>query len=216
MKYLLTIFTIIFFISNGYTQKKSVLDEFGSGKKRVLSSDNLTYYGMDFSLFKINNPRKVGEEDIIIEYIPDWIYEFEKEWVKSPYDSKMQRLMKKKMSEHKVEIQNSYTLLKDKEWVTFTSNVLKPETLESKIKSYNKHSDKGIGFVIIIETFSKPNKRVIANYTFFDVSTSEILWSLKIFGLAGDSGMTMYWARGLKSSFLHFIRYYDKVRRQND
>ncbi len=213
MKFFLTLL-VVFFITICYTQRNFILEEYDAGRNRVITAENLTYYGMDFSLFKINETRKIGTEDKIIDYIPAWISEFEQEWIKDPYNSKMQKSMKKKISEHKVEVQNSYKLLKEKEWVTFSNNNLKLDSLEAKINNYHKHSDSGIGFVIIMELFDKPNEKVIANYTFFDVSTGKILWNMKVSGFAGKAGMTRHWAQGINSTFLHFITYYSKVRRR--
>jgi len=173
----------------------------------VLDAKSITYYGLDFSHFKLYNMKKVGTEESVIKYIPAWIEHFES-----------------KKGEHslnelfKFEVKTNFDLLYrykeiEDNWISFSINTLNNDSIQSIVNSYPSSDLNEIGLVIIIECFDKETENAIVNYTFFNIQTKEILWSIKLRGDAGRAGMTDHWGKGLVNSCLIFEQIYKGAER---
>ena len=192
--------TFIFGQGNFISQEKPKV-------KEVFESKSITYYGLDFSHFKLYNMKKVGTEESVIKYIPAWIEYFESK----KGEPSLNELFKFNVKTN-FELLYRYKALADN-WISFSINTLNNDSIQSIVNSYPSSDLNEIGLVIIVECFDKETENVIVNYTFFNIQTKEILWSIKLRGDAGRAGMTDHWGKGLVNSYLIFEQIYKSAEK---
>jgi hypothetical protein len=80
------------------------------------------------------------------------------------------------------------------ELVTFVKHTIPQDSLQRIVEGYDIKEKTGIGFVIIMECFYKPQKTASAYFTFFDIATKKILLADHFSGKEADGyGLTNYW-----------------------
>ncbi|MCH2229846.1 MAG: hypothetical protein MK105_05840 [Crocinitomicaceae bacterium] len=195
---------LIFFILPiiAYSQS-SLKEEYTQDATRVFDAEEIVFYGIDFSNFRLVNPEKHGQENELKKFLTAWMSDFHKSFPKE----RVKAILKKDIERDLQSVQQRYQLLGDK-WIVFNDYRFDFDTLKSILKSYELPQNEGLGLVLIIENFNKEAENVMVNYTFFDIKTKEVLWSLKIQSYAGGAGMTNHWANGLIMSMGQFKRSY--------
>ena len=183
---------------------KRVIYDYQFDIDKVIEASKIYYYGVDFSTFVLENPRKLGQENELDKYIGAWYAYFEKE---IPPENYLKRWIRKE--ELILRQQSLQELNKDinRDWITYSAEGI---PIEQVLELNKEHlslisEDEGIGFVIIIDSFNKQNETVTGIYNFFDISTGELLWSAKAVGGAGGKGMTGHWGYGMISSLKCFV-----------
>lgn len=216
MKTIIKIFIILLSFTTD-AQRNHTIEDVKVDFEKVKNCETFTYFGIDFSMFRLNHTRKAGTEYKIIEYFPAWISEFDAEWVKDPYNSKMRKsFKKKKVLEQKQKVQSLYKKLEGEEWVTFSGDNITMDDIQKQIQTYELNpGTTGVGFVIIVELFDKPSEKAYVDLVFFDIESRNILWYYKTYGYANQSGMTRHWANAISSAYLHFLMAYDRSRKGN-
>jgi hypothetical protein len=209
-KYLFFLFFIYTFFS-GFTQSKFILSDNGNRIKEVAVSNSVVFYGMDFSLMRLTDAKKIDleEKSDLDRFFPGWISLFEK----LDYVKEVKRYLRKSdFSYSPASVQSRYKFV-PKDWVILDDYSINYDTLISVVKDYKLKEKEGLGFVIIIENFNKRQERGTMYMTFFDIAKKEVLWSTQVWGEPGGFGMTKYWLSTVFYGFGKYINYYNKMTR---
>ena len=186
-------------------KSKRVVYDYQFDISKVIEASSIYYYGVDFSAFILVNPRKLGQEDKIKKYISAWFTYFEKDIPPQKYLKRWIRKEELVLKQHTLQELNMEI---NREWITYSVEGGIPiEQVIELTKELHRliEEDKGIGFVILIDSFDKQSRFVTGIYNFFDIATGELLWSAKVVGDAGGHGMTKYWGHGMISSLKNYI-----------
>jgi len=196
------LFTFLFIYLLSCSQGTQIINEYNPNINKVINSPSITYYGVDMSILKLTNPEKIGQDEHIRHYLNAWISTFERELPPEEYIAKW--LKKDHFTFEPRDVQKR-TELVGEEWIIWEDYSFTIDKLKEIIKSYELKKDDGLGFVINIENFNKPNEYISAYFTFFDIQTREILWASKIKGEPGGWGMNGFWSNGLTNTTKVFI-----------
>ncbi len=187
--------TIPFFCSSQEGLKEYVSNDFD----RIYDSDTIVFYGLDFFNFGLLNPDKVGQEEKLAKFFPAWMSSVNEEYDKD----RLALITRRKIIRNLKPVQQRFKKI-DSDWITFEKNKFGIDTIKSVIRSYQLKEIGGIGLVLIIENFNKEKENARINFTFFDVSSREILWSIEVKGSAFGAGMTKHWSNAINDSFSTF------------
>lgn len=218
----------IFFLSCALTligvlpsksQSKYVLAEFGESYDKVIDANSITYFGIDFSEMRLTNPKKISSARALRKFFPAWIADFDRDY---ELEHRVKKYMKKDQLLYRPEnVQRRFELVVE-EWIVFGDHSFDIETVKSIVKSYSLEEQSGIGMVVNVENFNKPQERGVMYITFFDIKTRELLWAVEMYGPSGGWGMTSYWSTSIQNAFDKFFDLYrrrskelKKVRKSN-
>jgi hypothetical protein len=170
--------------------------------KDIFERRDMVWYGLDFSNAKfIGVPvcdfgKKINEFDLVHKYIPAWntlvIMQPNAFRLKSTF-------WKTDIYNDLKPVESMNEKIKPEEIYTLNSHYISKDLLEAKIQAYPQGDKKeGLGLVVVVESFDKPNH--LGNYwvVFFDIQTKKILLSEHCSGKPVGFGMRNYWAGSLK------------------
>jgi hypothetical protein len=164
--------------------------------KDVFTKDEIVYCGLDFTKAKIIADDRIKAADVKTKWIPLWnnfiatkqnIFDWKKAMDKASiyYDPKA------------VDASNAAITTEDMK--SLNANVVKKEDAESLIASYKEGEKKeGIGMVLVVESFDKPQNSGNFWMVFFDIKTKKVLFSEHCSGKAHGGGVRDYWTGSVK------------------
>lgn len=197
--------------------EKFILWEYQFNIQEVISSPSIYYYGLDMSNLILVNGEKAYQDQELRHYIPAWVAKFEEEKVSKPM--KLAKKFEKdniQLVQNQIQNEERYNLV-DEDWIRPNSRDIPIEQVKDIVESLkNNISEKeGVGFIMIMDSFNKPENRVRGICTFFNISTGELLWAAKVKSAAGDKGMTRHWGFGIVRMFnIYFIDVYNPQQRR--
>lgn len=169
-------------------------------EKDVIAASELTWFGIDFSNAEfVGNFSQFAEaggkdgDEIKHKYFPSWNnvvanerekYDLKKAYHKSNVTYNLDIVTKRNDA---VDADKMITL-------NSKDNRLNKEEI-AKIVSQYKSSEKGVGLVYIVETFSKANEKAVIWVTFFDIPTRKVLITEKFTEKPGGIGLRNYWMK---------------------
>lgn len=186
----------------------------------IYNVDTITWFGADFSLFRLSNKKKVGQEQKLLKYFYAW-----SEYYKlSISNVKMANWLSiKKVFNDKEFTDEAYKKLLPSKWIIETPHTISSVDIESHLLNYtSKHT--GIGLTFMVESFYKGDPSMVHGYfVWFDIKSKKILHLFKTNGgpsslhagyrgvtvgkdknLPKQNGMTGYWLNGMVESTLKF------------
>lgn len=171
-------------------------------ERKVYDAKEITFYGYDFSHFKLADANYLTDGGGVKKYIGSWIAFYTEHSNKKDLQSRFHK--ENFVFEFGYTTKIIQNLVEDN-LVSITKNTLPPDSIQNIINKYEINENEGIGFVVIIECFNKSNKTASAYFTFFDIATKKILMS-DLYGVdkADGYGMSNYWGVGLNSTFAHY------------
>ncbi|OYT15096.1 MAG: hypothetical protein B7C24_14890 [Bacteroidetes bacterium 4572_77] len=160
---------------HGMISKKDVVNYYSKQNKNIqLKStiDTVFFYGYDFSYFKLNDVKRIGQELNKFTYI----------WIDQMNDANTIKKLSSRMNIGKVVdyqyyIESQYKFLNPMDLVTAINYGIPKDSIQSIIEKYQIPLNSGVGFVVIWECFSDKDKTVSGYYVFFDQETKKILQS---------------------------------------
>jgi hypothetical protein len=214
MKKIFLILFVFILSSNNYCfgqkMKKGIDHPFNV--ETVFEANSIVYYGWDFSNFKITDPRKINDGEIILRKdLPALIGELNEYY---PAE-KISKHLKKEVSENLGTIQRLIQNSDPETLVIYNTYEFSIDTVKKIIQAYDLPEEEGIGFVILLETFNKPKRYVTGYATFFDIESRNLLWSVKMKGNPGSKyGFVNYLFNGFTEVYAYFMAdYYKKQER---
>lgn len=197
-----------FFSVSAQKMNKGV--EFIFNIEEIKNSNSIVWYGYDLSHSRMLDFKKFEDGDIILKvHMPGILAELE-------YVNSKKRMYEYTRKENIIydmtSIQDLYkSELTSQDFIANRGNEISIEDIKLICKNYVLPQENGIGLVIIIESFHKPEKYVTGYVTFFDIQSREILYATKMKGAAGSkSGFNLYWGNGIKRITGYFFDKYYK------
>jgi hypothetical protein len=200
-----SVITLLFIVlsSVGYAQKTTLT------LNDVYAANELIFYGLDFSNFRLVEPDRINEgEEIKDVQFPGWNLFV----VNEIPMSKMEKWFKKlKVRYYPAAVNIINNKVSEKDVVVrlpFHSDI---NQAQKSILNYEKPTNPNtkIGMVVSVEYFQKKPLEASAYVIFFDISNGAIISSEKIItkDVGNAQGMMVYWGQ----SCMFFIKtYYDK------
>jgi|GEM_PF-2645573 len=181
--------------------------------KSVFNTDNIIYYGWDFSQSKLTDVDKFSDRKIIVErHIPEWMI-----WLNGHFSAEfMQKKLKfTTVTANFQPVQDLSRKIDANSYVRVSNYEIKIEKLDSIVSTYILPEKTGIGFIFIIESLNKPERFVTGYATFFNIETRKLLWVTKIKEVPGSKyGFADYYRRGFIILWdVYYPNFYRKARR---
>ncbi|UII20138.1 hypothetical protein [Fulvivirga ligni] len=173
----------------------------------VFDNNSVTFYGIDFSHFKLADPKYLDQPYLVKEWMPQWVEKSTRE--KEYYESSFKK---------EFHFDFEYTLglipgLDKDNLVVDSKHVLPRDSVQAIVQCYDLKQEEGLGFVIIAECFNKHTKHPSAYFVWFDIDTREILNANYMSSKEADGyGMVNYWAVGLKGLLNQYRSWFKKNR----
>ena len=190
--------------------------------EKIYGNDTVTWFGSDFSLFRLSNKKKVGEDEKLQSYIYGW-NEYYKASVSNVKIASW--ISAKKVFNDKKFTDESYKNFLAKNWITEEKHTITKEDIQEHLKNYSsKH--KGVGLVFIVECFHKTDLSMVSGYfVWFDIESKEVLQIFDVNGgattftyvkvilpkddkMPKSKGMIVYWVNGMVDSTIKFANEY--------
>lgn len=184
---------------NGCQIKKSMgVKVYGNRGNEIYYSNNIVYYGFDFTYVKLTNARKIGDD---IEIIQKYFTPMNEDLTR---DILPLSTLKKWMNQPGI-IQGqpvfpNYNYRDFHGFVTAQNYCINFNDLEKIVQSYVLNEQHGTGMVINLVNFNKEREYSLVFVTFFDIATREILFATEASGEAGGSGWGSHWVTGIENA----------------
>jgi hypothetical protein len=167
----------------------------------IYTSHSISWFGIDFSLFKLSDVKLIGRESELIKYIPAW----QKVYGEGvPLSSLKRWLRKSEFHDYRNIGQEMHHQYKDQEWITENDHFINEDMMKSHLKNYPNVSS-GIGLVFMVENLNKKNRIMSGYFVWFDVSTKQLLQAKKVFGKPSAGGMSSYWGKSFIPATRNYI-----------
>ncbi len=171
-------------------------------KKKALTANSIKFYGINYSsmkcIHKADFVDKIGNtqcESFVARYFTEWNEMFLTE--KEKFDAK------KYFQIATVEL-DLKTSLADVPNYNVTDCIVEDDnytipadTIKAIVKSYQNSSISGVGTLIIAESLNKAASKGKYYVTYFEISTGELLFSMKAVGEPSGIGFSSYWINSM-------------------
>lgn len=171
----------------------------------VFEASEITFYGYDFSHFKLAEGKRTGED--IKSYIVSWIGFMNEEW---PEKSLRHHLKNDDVKFSFAYTQSILLELNNEDLVSYFKHEIPQDSIQRILNKYQIDEKEGIGFVVIVECFEKNTETAYAHFVFFDINSKKVIMA-DHFGFKSDAwafGMIKFW--GTKFDKL-FDKYFSKI-----
>jgi hypothetical protein len=231
IKYSLTL-CVLFFVSSSFAQPKEEKPPVA-----IYGNDTVIWFGADFSLFRLSNPKKMEQDEKLYEYIYAWNLEYKNtisnvklaSWLKA-----------KKVVNDKDFTDSAYESYLTSNWIIEDKHEITLDEIEEHLKNYTSENS-GIGLTFILENFKKEpsgpgaTSKVHGYFIWFDIDSKKIIHSSKISGhpstahfnpsggwvigkdkkMPKNKGMTGYWFQGMVDATIKFsIEYKNGIEKE--
>jgi len=199
------LFTITFFFIFNLS---SFCQEYFTTKKEVIEANKVIFYGYDYSKFKINDPKRMGQD------IRSHIFVWTGICLSDLPDKKMAKWIDKDSVVYNLDPTLSINKsLRSDDLTTIGKYTLDKDSIQSMINKYQLSETSGIGFVITLECFDNTTKRTSAYFTFFDIATKKIIVSDYVSSHSGNSyNRVSDWGEAVVIAVKRYIPVYIKMR----
>jgi hypothetical protein len=164
---------------------------YGQDAKKIFNEERIVFYGLDFSKAKIAIPDAKPSE-IKDNYFVSWNETVVSDNARFNKESAFQKL----------KIYNDLTTVERRNAKVNVNEihgspdegVLSKDAVEKIISDYTDGVKKeGVGFVFIVESFSKAKNDGVAHCVFFDIATRKVLLDKKLNAPPRGPGLKIYW-----------------------
>lgn len=217
MRYAVTSILILFV---GVSLSSLAQNEGELAPEVVYEADTIIWFGADFGLFKLSNPKKMGDD----EKLKDYVYAWNEEFKFGLSNVKIASLFEKKKVINDRQFTDELAVeFNVRDWVINEKFTLSIEDVERRVLDYPSENS-GIGLVYIIENFYKSNVSELNGYfVFFDIESRDVLYMYKSSGkpstvyytsnggglshskrMPKNTGMIGFWYRGMIDAVVDF------------
>jgi hypothetical protein len=174
--------------ANTDNQKSSSTGDYTSkyNKNDIYNESNVTWFGVDFSLFTYTFMRKEGKEAELLKHIDAWQRVYDKE---VPDKKLAQWLKKPGLREDKDNVESLYRTMIKPNWINSDNHDVSMGEIQNQLGNY-KTGARGIGLVLIPELFNEDKNNYVMEFVWFDIDSKTIITSQKIYG-KGSGGATL-------------------------
>lgn len=202
--------TLLFVLFSFLTfAQDDIKDQYVHDFEKVYDAKAIHYYGIDFSNFGFYYPEKEGLELTFRKFFTEWRNAVHENLSVPDLEKMLTKSVKKDFQP----VQSRDGLIRD-EWITLEAYSFPTDTLQKIVKEYELTEKEGVGLVLIMESFNQKKEHARVNFTFFDIATREVLWSVESKGDTMGSQITKRWAKAIEYSFVPFKQAYRKSMRE--
>jgi len=182
-----------------------------NSKSRIFKTNEIQFYGFDFSHFKLAEAKRLSQGDKVKDYIFPWIGFMIENYPASRMSEKMGINVIPNL-----ETTNNINLNVDpNNIVSIQDNIIPNDTIVNIITNYQLNEKTGIGLVAIVECFSKATEIASVYYVFFDITTREIIDNYRYTtDKPGGFGLTSFWGYNLYVNMKKYIKKYYLVEKK--
>jgi hypothetical protein len=170
-------------------------------KKMVYSTNAITFYGYDFSHMKFIEPKRSEQG----ERIPSLI----EKWTRISSEGLEPKHFERMLSVDTVVCNYDLALAKSKttnetQVMAADKITLNPDSIQNWLFKY-KFKGYGVGYMVFVNYFSKPDKETQSTFVFFDIASGWVLLQQTYANSGADGyGLPMFWAEGLVDNVRHY------------
>jgi len=178
-----------------------------SQPERVAQSDEITWFGMDFSKTVIVGATAGTEDAIVDRYFQWWNTLVIRE--SSKYDVK--KFFRKSEVTFDLAYVTRINAERDRESLfAYNEQQISEEDLSAHIRSYEVDGT-GVGLVYVIENFNAGSELGTAWVVFFDINSKSVLLAKRVSGEgSGFTGFRNFWARSIYNMMISSQKQYKK------
>ena len=178
-------------------------------KYDIYKESNITWYGVDFSLFTFTHSKKLGQESDLLKLLNKWQNHYEKE---IPITSYKRWLGKVNLSVDKEISENLYKTNIKQNWISSDYQDVGVTEMQNHLKNYDSNG-KGMGLVLFPELFNEDKDNYTVEFVWFDIETKAVIHSQKISGRGHGGSSLMGWGDALTQATKAYIdEYYKKEK----
>lgn len=196
MKKLFLIFLLCCAIAPIYAQKMGQGIEYKYNIEAVINAPSVFWYGFDVSNSHMLDFAKFQQGKVILgANIPAILSILEKIYTKKY----IKRLTQKdSVVMNMVTLQDLYENIDPDKFIVRRNIEISIDSIKTIVKNYILPQKEGMGLVVIVEMFNKPEKYVTGYVTFFDMATREVFYATKMKdNPGGKGGFNYYWGNGI-------------------
>jgi len=166
--------------------------------KKVFNEEKVVFYGLDFVKAKFSLP------DAKPAQIKDELFA---QWNQSVFGDNGR--FPKEAAFKKITVYGEPFVVEKRNATANTTDMdskyersLTKEEIQSEISQFTGGTRKeGLGVVLMVEYFSKKDKKGIADVVFFDIATKKVLLSKQLTGEPRGAGLNSFWAGAIQVMF---------------
>ena len=170
--------------------------------KKIFSEEKIVFYGLDFTKAKFALP------DAKIDEIKSTLF---KQWNDNVFSDNAR--FAKESAFQKITVYGDPTIVDRRNTAVATSGMtdnystpLSKEEIQKVIDDYkNGVRKEGVGAVFIVESFSKKDKKGIADVVLFDIASRKVLLAKRMTGEPRGGGLNNYWVGTIEVMFNKMI-----------
>lgn len=178
-------------------------------KADIYKESNITWFGLDFSLFNLVYSKKTERDGELRGRISSLQKRYEKE---IPQAKLCGWFSKTNLSSDKEYSESLYNIHLKQNWISNDYHDISSNEIQEHLKKY-KSNGKGIGLVLIPEIFNEDKAKYTVEFVWFDIETKVIVHTQKISG-RGKGGLAMAsWDDALlEATKIYVDKYYKKEK----
>ncbi len=191
-----------------------------SDARRVFSTDEVVWYGLDFTKAHCVGTFDQGmgaDPADGIELRDKWIPAWNNLVIAEPQNFNLKRSFRKRHVYYDLaSVSQLNKTIDPEELLNYKETKIGIGTIRGMVKKYSNYEKvDGIGLVFVIENFNKNTKTAGLYVTFFDLATKKVLISEFMSGNPVGFGLRNYWAGAIKDilvwiDFYEFNKWKDK------
>jgi len=161
----------------------------------VFKVDQITWFGLDFTHIRLIDRLGFTYPDTIVER---YFASINTLVLNEPRKYSIKKFFYKKEVEINLEIVSERNKCIDPDVLVLDANeqyTIDKDSIKQIIAEYKQEGTEGIGVVFIMESFNKKEKLGHMWVTFFDMASSQVLFTAKMQGKAGGFGWRNYWVK---------------------
>jgi|ERR1043165_3742008 hypothetical protein len=162
--------------------------------KTIFSAEKIVFYGLDFTKAKFSIPDAKNDE------IKNNLF---KQWNSQVFSDNGR--FNKESAFSKLTVYGDPSVVEKRNEAVNTGDMngdykpLSKENIQEVISGYKDGLKKeGLGVVLIVEQFSKKDKKGTVSVTFFDIASRKVLLTKRMSGEPGGPGLVNYWLRPIQ------------------
>ncbi len=176
----------------------------------IYKEPNITWFGVDFSLFTFTFSKKMGQENQLLEKINSWQRRYENEITPlklKAWFNKISFAAEKEYSE------SLYRTNLKQTWISNDFRGVSSAEIQEHLKNY-KSNGRGIGMVLIPESFNEDRDNFTIEFVWFDIDTKAIIHSQQLNGRGHGGASLAGWGDALIEATKSYVdKYYKKEKK---
>jgi hypothetical protein len=177
---------------------------------KIFEAKKIYFYGYDFNHFKFIDT-KSRASDLVKDCLNGWVT-FVNE--KHGSQKKLSKALDKEVIINYDPTQSRYSKIDMSERMGVGASYVNKDSIDTYVSRYVFPDKEGIGLIVFIDCFYKPDKLCAMTYVFFDIATKEVLSKVTAESNNADGhGLVNCWGVGMNITIAEFWSIYSKAEK---